>query len=1519
MSSWRRFPVIYEINAWVWLAELGRKYSRRTTFADVPEPEIQRLVDFRFDAVWLMGAWQRSPAARSIARQHDGLRSEYHRVLPDFEERDVVGSPYAIHSYTADTELGGDEGLAAFRERLHNAGMQLMLDFVANDMASDTPWVSSHPHRFVRGSSQELQDRAGDYFASGEPDRQIVLAHGRDPNFPSWTDTVQLDYRRADTRQAMTKTLCDIATRCDGVRCDMAMLVNNDIFLRTWGGELEAACSGEEFWTEAIRQVKGQNPGFLMVAEAYWDLEYRMQQLGFDYVYDKRLYDRIRKGDPLLIRAHLEASFDYQSHLLRFLENHDEPRAASVLGTQRSRANSTFALSLPGARLVHEGQIEGWTVRVPVQLGRRPAESTDEALALHYRKLLQALSADVFHQGEWKLLTPQRVSGDNSSHQNFIAFVWVAEDDWRLVAANLSASRSQCYLPLELPQLQDASWSFRDMLSDAVYVREADNVKAPGFYLDVPGYGYHLFELRPSTVPAGFTRKCSFREHKEPGYGIALSPAGDMLALAGARSKSIWLVKTGDCTAAKQLLGHDREVGCVAWSHDGSFVASGSDDTTIRLWDPKDGRLLHVLRGHEHNVITLACSPDGRTLVSGGFDRQVILWDARSGEKIAILGTHDDAVNSVAYSPDGKSIAAASGDQKIAIWDAQTRELRHLLTGRHWFSSISWAPDGKALAAGTGGGTIELWQVGSERPAVIREGHTARVLCVAFGADGRLLASKAADGTVRIWKSDTWEEVGVLEEGGTYLSGLAFHPKKPILVTRDDANDVIRIWHVELGALQQAAPLSESVQYAAAKIALVGDTGVGKTGLGWRLAKGGFIEHSSTHGEQFWVVRDLCMRRPDGTECEAVLWDFAGQPDYRLIHALFLDDVDLAIIVFDATNHEQTLKGVEYWIQQLSGPKNKKKILVAQRVDRGDMVLARSEMEEFCSQHGIAGGYFSVSAKTGSGIPELKIRIIEQIAWDQMTPSITTATFKRIKEYVLALKESPRKGTNGESGLLVRHADLRCELQQQDPAFQFSEGEMGKAVEHLASHGYVRILRSTSGQESILLVPDLLRNLASSFVLEARRNPAELGALDEAKLLRGEYSFPELATLGPYERELLLQAVTALFLGHNICFRETIGKQTLLVFPALINQKRPVVLTQDTEDDVSYLVTGPLENVYASLVVRLGYTSFFTHTDHWQNQAQYEMNPGDICGFRQIAEHEGEVEFILYYGKTTPVYTRKLFEGLFETFLRGRNVKVEKYPPVVCSGPEHHRQQRVTVISMMKAGDKFLFCPKCAAKTVLPQVMDIAPPPADKAEVERQTRIAGDRTSYESRVARLKAIVSDRPTRPSCFVSYAWGDPAHKRWVTALAKDLQNASVDVHLDEWDNWKIGDGIPRFVATIEQCDFVAVVGTPSYKVKYQNKGSQQGTIVAAEMDIIAARMMGTEQQKKSVLPLLRQGEEQASFPPHLFARVYADFRDDETYFDRLFSLLLTMYGVPPFSPQLADLEQSRSTADRLSRMS
>lgn len=707
----------------------------------------------------------------------------------------------------------------------------------------------------------------------------------------------------------------------------------------------------------------------------------------------------------------------------------------------------------------------------------------------------------------------------------------------------------------------------------------------------------------------------------------------------------------------------------------------------------------------------------------------------------------------------------------------------------------------------------------------------------------------------------------------------------------------------------------DDVFYTTAKITLVGDSGTGKTGLGWHIAHGEFKEHPSTHGQQFWVIDEWGATRGDETQCEAVLWDLAGQPDYRLVHALFFDDVDLALVLFDPTNRLEPLKGVEYWLKHLKKERRdgrkRRVILIGARADRGVPTLTREELEDFCKTYGVEGGYISTSALTGEGLEELLERVKSSIVWDEMPATVTTRTFKRVKEFVLSLKESTER-----RGVLVSPAELRSRLEATDADWDFTDAEMMTAVKHLANHGYVSVLRGSSGEETVLLAPDLLANLAASFVLEARRNEKGLGALEESRVLGGRYEFPELKSLEKDERDVLLDAAVVLFIEHNLCFRETLGPQTLLIFPALINQKRPQFEEAETVDDYSYRITGAVENVYAALVVQLGYTNTFTRTNQWQNQAEYETAREDVCGFRQVDEREGETELVLYYAKEKSG-ARLLFQGLFEQFLRGRDVTVTKFPPVACPKCQY-RQPRSEIVKRIGEQKGFLFCGDCGKKIALPKAgEEVTLSAAERERVGEEQERTRRRTAFESSLVRVKAVVRDeKKSAPSCFVSYAWGDDAQERWVRALSRDLENAGVRVTLDRKDNAEIGANVGRFISLIEKSDFVAVVGVPAYRRKYENKDTATGSVVASEVDLINLRLVGaSEEEKKTVLPVLLDGDERSSLPPLMRGKVYADFRRDDLYFPSLFDLILTLYGILFVHPAVADLRDDLRVGYRM----
>jgi hypothetical protein len=483
-------PFIYEINTWVWLDELGRRHGAPLALADVPPAEWEAIARLGFDAVWLMGVWERSPAGIEIALRNAGLRDDFARALPDWTPDDVVGSPYCIADYTVARHLGGPAGLAAARAALAGHGLRLLLDYVPNHVAPDHPWTSAHPEYFVQGDSEDLALDPSAFIRVGDR----VLANGRDPFFPAWPDVVQLNAFSPELRRAATATVAGIADQCDGVRCDMAMLMMNDVFARTWGDRVGPAPQ-EEYWPQLIDAVKARHGDFVFLAEAYWDLEYALQQQGFDYCYDKRLYDRLVGEDAEAVRGHLSGDIGYQRRLLRFIENHDEPRAAATFAPERARAAAVATLSQTGARLVHEGQLDGRHVRVPVFLARRPAEPPDDDLRAFYDRVLGGLADPVLRDGDWQLADRAGWDG-NDTWRDLVAWGWRDGDPRKLVVVNLGDTRAAGHVSLPWDDLRGRAWRLADASSGAVFDRSGDDLR-DGLYVELDPWGWHLFDLQP--------------------------------------------------------------------------------------------------------------------------------------------------------------------------------------------------------------------------------------------------------------------------------------------------------------------------------------------------------------------------------------------------------------------------------------------------------------------------------------------------------------------------------------------------------------------------------------------------------------------------------------------------------------------------------------------------------------------------------------------------------------------------------------------------------------------------------------------------------------------------------------------------------------------------------------------------------------------------------------------------------------------------------------------------------------
>ncbi|MCI0462061.1 MAG: hypothetical protein L0Z62_34345 [Gemmataceae bacterium] len=498
-----RYPSLYQISTRIWLGEQARRLGRTVTLGDVPNEELDRLAELGFDWLWPLGVWQTGSAARKVSLTHPDWRHGYQVDLPDFTDSDVCGSPFAIQSYTVHADFGCTDSLLTLRQRLRQRGIRLLLDFVPNHTAPDHRWVEEWPEFYVQGDAQDLVREPGNYRRIETRRGPLVLAYGRDPYFPGWPDTFQLNYRHPVLREAMIEELTRVAGLCDGVRCDMAMLLLPQVIAATWGERARprdgTPPADAPFWPEAIGRVRRHHPDFLFMAEVYWDLEWSLQQQGFDYTYDKRHYDRLRSQDAPAVRGHLLAAPDYQFRSVRFLENHDEPRAAAVFPPPVHQAAAVLTFLVPGMRFFQEGQFEGRRAKANLHLCRRPDEQVDSAVREFYQRLLPCVSRPEVREGEWQLLDCRPAWDGNPTWDRVLAFTWGERNGRRLlVTVNYGPTQGQCYVRLDWPGVGRGQHRLLDLLSSAQYERDGDELARRGLYLDLPAWGYHVFEVVPA-------------------------------------------------------------------------------------------------------------------------------------------------------------------------------------------------------------------------------------------------------------------------------------------------------------------------------------------------------------------------------------------------------------------------------------------------------------------------------------------------------------------------------------------------------------------------------------------------------------------------------------------------------------------------------------------------------------------------------------------------------------------------------------------------------------------------------------------------------------------------------------------------------------------------------------------------------------------------------------------------------------------------------------------------------------
>jgi GTPase SAR1 family protein/Tol biopolymer transport system component/SAM-dependent methyltransferase len=885
-------------------------------------------------------------------------------------------------------------------------------------------------------------------------------------------------------------------------------------------------------------------------------------------------------------------------------------------------------------------------------------------------------------------------------------------------------------------------------------------------------------------IPQGFKLLHTLRGHEAAISRIAWSPHRKMLASPSHDGTiHLWDIETGRlCLTLK----YSSVVNSVAWSPDGKTLASGADNRIIQFWDVESGNPSGELTGHSAFVSTVAWSPDGMTLASGSYDRTVRLWHTRTGKLQRVLEGHSDTVNSVAWSPDGATLASGSSDRTVRLWKMETGEPDKVLKSKSFVISIAWSPDKKILASAGIGGAITLYDSQTGQQLSILEGHTGTVLSLAFSFDGRFLASKSDDGLVRLWRCDTYESLATLIEpinDSVYDGSLSFHPALPLLATFGEADRVLRIWELDVDVLLGTIPTAPSVHYSNAKVVLVGDTGVGKSGLSLVLTGEPWVETGSTHGRRVWVFDSREIEGENGRKAirETLLWDLAGQPDYRLIHQLHLTEVAVALVVFDSRSQTDPFAGVRHWdkalrqAQRVQGDSAQpmKKFLVAARADVGRVGISSARIESLKQELEI-DEYFETSAKEGWNITNLAEAIRQAINWERLPIVSSTELFQSIKTFLVMEKEAGR--------LLSTVDDLyRAYLKTEDAPSESDDlrAQFETCIGRVESRGLIQRL---SFGDLVLLQPELRDAYASAMVNAAKDEPDGLGCINEEKARAGDFRIPKGERIKGKEKEkLLLIATVEELLRHEIALREHGDDGLYLVFPTQLTRENPD-LPDPEGKAVIFNFEGPVLSIYATLAVRLSHSGVFKRKEMWKNAATYTPTAGGTCGMFLREIKEGRGELTLFFDTTSSEEARFQFEEYINAHLQRRAL------------PESINRRRIFV------------CPGCgtpvadlAAKRRRERGFDwigcnVCDPPPRISLLDRQERLATvhrstvlemDRAADAQRQRETAASILQGKIATRDFDVFLCHNGADKPVIKEIGERLKERGILPWLDEWE--------------------------------------------------------------------------------------------------------------------------------------
>lgn len=779
--------------------------------------------------------------------------------------------------------------------------------------------------------------------------------------------------------------------------------------------------------------------------------------------------------------------------------------------------------------------------------------------------------------------------------------------------------------------------------------------------------------------------------HSARVYSIALSPDGNRaLSAAVDGSLKLWDLLSGSCQAT--LIGHKEAVYSVAILPDGKRALSCSNDQIVRLWNLDTKECIRTFEAKEI-ILSLAIIAGGKQVLLASMSGKIQLLDIASLHPIKLLVERVSGLFTMAVTPDGKQVLSGSSTGTLFITDIHSG-VRIAESQEHTSQilAIAVTPDGKQALSSSSDHTVKLWNIELAKCLATFEGHLGTIRGLAISPDGKLGASASYDDTIRLWELKTGICLDTIE-GEADFNCITFSKDGSYLLAGSDDGCIYVYGLTGIEHITSVARASIGVRYTNAKVVLIGESGIGKSGLAHRLAEDRWIITESTHGMKVWPLDLPRSEQGIDMEREVWLWDLAGQPEYRLVHQLFLDETAVALVVFNP-QADDPFVGIGDWENALRVAigRDPVKLLIAARIDRGGATLTRDKIEQYCHGHGFSE-YFATSAKQNEGCSELKQALMRFIPWEQLSWISTTRLFKALKDAIIQLKD--------EGIVLVRIPELRQRLQFLLPNENIKEQDLRVVVGLLAGQGVVKRLDFGN---FILLQPEQLNNYATAVIRSARRQVDGIGCIRERDVLDGAFDFKDMPRLDIADEEILLPALVQTFIDQSLCIREDTPSGVQLVFPSQFN--REIEISAYPNAYVTYRFSGHLPTVYTTLVVRLIYSGGFERKDLWKNAAEFLTPQGKTVSLIMTKIDDGVGEIKIYFDTEISDDTRIIFIRYVHEHLLKRAVDVERERDYTCPNCKHAVENRKAIRARLQLGKKDIGCDYCDERIPLLDLLD---------------------------------------------------------------------------------------------------------------------------------------------------------------------------------------------------------------------